>query len=71
MDMSCESLAFNVPDYDGLYSLGLGFCRYLGATGFALVGGDCGECFLYAGSMQFLLVGLLAAGVDLGAVLLW
>ena len=23
--------------------------------------------FLYAGSMQFLLVGLLAAGVDLGA----
>ena len=28
------------------------------------------RCFLYAGSMQFLLVGLLAAGVDLGAVLL-
>ena len=66
-----EALRLTFPIMMDYIPLGLAFVVTWVQQGLPWWAAIAASVFLYAGSMQFLLVGLLAASVDLGAVLLW
>lgn len=58
----------SIPVLMGYIPLGMAFAVYWSQQGLPWWGAVLASLVLYAGSMQFLLVGLLVAGVDLAAV---
>lgn len=58
----------SIPVLMGYVPLGMAFAVYWSQQGLPWWGSLLASVFLYAGSMQFLMVGLLAAGVDLAAI---
>lgn len=58
----------SIPVFMGYIPLGIAFAVYWSQQGLPWWGALLASLVLYAGSMQFLLVGLLASGVDIAAV---
>lgn len=67
---SARIFQLTLPVMFGYVPLGMAFSVYWMQQGLAWWGALFASLFLYAGSMQFLLVGLLVAGVDLPTVAL-
>lgn len=66
--MFATALRQSVPVLMGYVPLGIAFAVYWSQQGLPWWGALLASLVLYAGSMQFLLVGLLASGVDLAAI---
>lgn len=66
--MFATALRQSVPVLMGYVPLGMAFAVYWSQQGLPWWGALLASLVLYAGSMQFLLVGLLASGVDLAAI---
>lgn len=66
--MFTHALRQTIPVFMGYIPLGIAFAVYWSQQGLPWWGALLASLVLYAGSMQFLLVGLLASGVDIAAV---
>ena len=68
--MIIPALRQSIPVFMGYVPLGMAFAVYWSQQELPWWGAVFASIVLYAGSMQFLLVGLLASGVDLAAIAL-
>lgn len=68
--MTAAAFRQTLPVLMGYVPLGMAFAVYWSQQGLPWWGAVLASLVLYAGSMQFLLVGLLAAGADLGGIAL-
>lgn len=66
--MFAHTFRQSIPVLMGYIPLGMAFAVYWSQQGLPWWGALLASLILYAGSMQFLLVGLLVAGVDLPAI---